>query len=245
MRWGDGLANSTTYSKTDLEIWLESIKRLTDEGLPVIPSLFSHDPDALHLLASHFTTIGCQAVEIGLSCPNDREITRALPDVYVQAVLSAGIDNVAVKLGALAATTPLVEQVLKAGAKVVSVSDSLPGLFMNPMRKSFAPCSFVGLSGPAIRPIVLKAIYDLRPPSLTGNISGIGGIETGADAIEYLSLGSTTVQVCTALICHGVNRVQDIVKELKEWLEQHKLSLDQLVGYAFDQQQGEGNAKCF
>lgn len=79
-----------------------------------------------------------------------------------------------------------------------------------------------GYCGPAVRPIALNMVAELyNHPDFKLPISGIGGIETWADATEFLLMGSTSVQVCTAVMHYGFRIVTDMIDGLSEYMDRH------------------------
>jgi dihydropyrimidine dehydrogenase (NAD+) subunit PreA len=78
-----------------------------------------------------------------------------------------------------------------------------------------------GYCGPAVKPIALYMVAALARDAVTRKvpISGIGGISTWRDAAEFLALGASTVQVCTAVMHHGYRIVEDMIDGLSEWLD--------------------------
>ena len=91
-----------------------------------------------------------------------------------------------------------------------------------------------GYCGPAVKPIALHLLGQLaRHPGVTVPISGIGGISNWRDAAEFVALGASTVQVCTAVMHHGYRIVEDMIEGLSDFLD-HKgmASLSELVGAA-------------
>lgn len=91
-----------------------------------------------------------------------------------------------------------------------------------------------GYCGPAVRPIALHMCGQLaRDPQVTIPISGIGGIETWRDALEFIFLGSTTVQVCTAVMHRGYRIVRDMIDGTERFMkEQGYNTIDDMVGRA-------------
>ena len=79
-----------------------------------------------------------------------------------------------------------------------------------------------GYCGPAIKPIALSMVYEVSRHLSDKNvaISGIGGISNWNDAAEYIALGCSTVQVCTAAMHHGFQIVEDMISGLTKWMEQ-------------------------
>ena len=92
-----------------------------------------------------------------------------------------------------------------------------------------------GYSCKAVRPIALRMVMELARmqqdeyPEAT--ISGIGGIETGQDAAQFILLGAHTVQICTGVMIHGYGMVKDMCEQLAAFMEQHGFStLDEFRG---------------
>ncbi len=78
-----------------------------------------------------------------------------------------------------------------------------------------------GYCGPAVKPIALNMIAEIARDAQTKNlpISGMGGIETWKDAAEFIALGSSTVQVCTAAMHYGFKIVEDMIDGLNHWMD--------------------------
>jgi dihydropyrimidine dehydrogenase (NAD+) subunit PreA len=91
-----------------------------------------------------------------------------------------------------------------------------------------------GYCGPAVKPIALHMVAALaRDPRITVPISGIGGIATWRDAAEFIALGSTSVQVCTAVMHYGYRIVEDMIEGLSNWLDEKGMaSVRELRGRA-------------
>jgi dihydropyrimidine dehydrogenase (NAD+) subunit PreA len=91
-----------------------------------------------------------------------------------------------------------------------------------------------GFSGKAVKPIALRFVSDMaREPRLTIPVSGIGGIYTWIDAVEFLLLGATTLQVTTAIMQHGYRIVDDMIEGLEDYLIDHgHASVHDVIGKA-------------
>jgi dihydropyrimidine dehydrogenase (NAD+) subunit PreA len=89
-----------------------------------------------------------------------------------------------------------------------------------------------GYCGPAVKPIALNMVSDCaRDPDVQIPISGIGGVETWRDAVEFILLGSTNVQVCTAVMHHGFRIVREMIAGLNDYLDAKGLrSVTELIG---------------
>jgi dihydropyrimidine dehydrogenase (NAD+) subunit PreA len=80
---------------------------------------------------------------------------------------------------------------------------------------------FGGYCGPAVKPIALKMLTTIAQDATTSKvpISGIGGVSTWKDAVEFMLLGASNVQVCTAAMNHGFRIVEDMCEGLNNWMD--------------------------
>merc|ERR1711959_470462 len=96
-----------------------------------------------------------------------------------------------------------------------------------------------GYSSKAVKPIALARVMQLakmlREEYPNRSLSGIGGVETGADAPEFILLGSDTVQVCTGVMVHGYGLVKHLCADLQEFMVEHDFeNLSDFKGLALD-----------
>jgi dihydropyrimidine dehydrogenase (NAD+) subunit PreA len=91
-----------------------------------------------------------------------------------------------------------------------------------------------GFCGPAVKPIALNMVSELyNHPDFKLPISGIGGIETWQDAAEFLLMGSSSVQICTAVMHYGYRIIDDLTQGLSDYLDENKLcQVTDLTGIA-------------
>jgi len=90
-----------------------------------------------------------------------------------------------------------------------------------------------GYCGPAVKPIALNMITQIAndPETVGLPISGIGGISTWEDAVEFMLLGSRSIQLCTAVMNHGFRIIEDLTTGLADWMEGQGFSkLDDFIG---------------
>ena len=129
---------------------------------------------------------------------------------------------------------------VRGGADAVSLINTIKSL-MGVDLDRFAPTPIVGgkstnggYCGPAVKPIALYLVGSLaREPGFKLPISGIGGIANWRDAAEFMALGATTVQVCTAAMHHGYKIVEDMIDGLEDYLDGKGMrSAMELVGRA-------------
>ncbi|KMY53304.1 dihydropyrimidine dehydrogenase [Bacillus sp. FJAT-27231] len=100
-----------------------------------------------------------------------------------------------------------------------------------------------GYCGPAVKPIALNMVAECaRHPEINVPISGIGGISTWKDAVEFMLMGAGSVQVCTAAMHHGFSIVEDMIDGLNNYLDSKGITaLDGLIGQSVEKYSDWGN----
>jgi dihydroorotate dehydrogenase (NAD+) catalytic subunit len=91
-----------------------------------------------------------------------------------------------------------------------------------------------GYSGPAIKPIGVRAVYELSS-KIDIPIIGVGGISTGEDVAEYLMAGASAVQIGTVLMDHGIDAFDVIHRQLRKFMEEYNYTdVKNLIGKAVE-----------
>ncbi|ACY98552.1 MULTISPECIES: dihydroorotate dehydrogenase [Thermomonospora] len=216
---------------------------LTEREVPVIVSVAGHSVEEYAEVARRVQIApALAAVEINLAAPNLEDRGRMfgrLPgpaaDV-VRAVRSVTRRDVPVLAKLAPDVSDLVTIALAcvdAGADGLSLINTMAGLAIDPhtMRPALAGVSG-GLSGPAIRPVALRCVYEVHAALPTTPIIGIGGVSSGLDALEFILAGASAVAVGTALF-HDPVAPPRIVRELEDALSARKIArLADAVGLA-------------
>lgn len=200
--------------------------------------------DYVKLAAAVDESIYGKAVELNISCPNIDKGGVAFgidPEVAyeITAAVRAVVKNKPLIVKLTAQTGHLTDVALaveKAGADAVSLINTLPSMIIDiDTQKPLLGGIKGGLSGPAIKPIAVKAIYDVYKV-LTIPIIGVGGVSCGEDVIEFLLAGATLVQIGTLLYRDRKARPK-LEVFIKEYLQKHNLkSVTELTGRAYEKQ---------
>ena len=219
----------------------------------VIASLMVDTRERWHEFVKRSADCGADGIELNFGCPHgmcERGMGSAVgqnPEVaetIVGWVMEAATIPVIVKL------TPNITNVVyaaraakRAGADAISLINTINSI-TNVNLDTLVPEPFVagrsshgGYCGPAVKPIALNMVHACAADPQVGlPISGIGGIGTWRDAAEFVALGSTSLQVCTAIMHHGFRIVEDMKDGLSAYLDSKGMrSLADLRGRAVPQ----------
>jgi dihydroorotate dehydrogenase (NAD+) catalytic subunit len=172
-------------------------------------------------------TAGVTAIEVNLSCPNAEDAGRefALDPQAAAGVVAAVRGGARYDIPVFAKLSPDVTDIVAvagacvaAGADGLSLVNALLGMVIDTvtMRPALAG-TYGALSGPAIRPVAVRCVWQVREAFPDVPIIGTGGVCTGADALELLLAGATVVGVGTAIV-HDPSACARVLRELEEEL---------------------------
>ncbi len=197
-----GLLNSIGLENPGLEAFVaEILPGLLASGVPVVVSLYGETPDEVGTIARRLPP-GVAALEVNLSCPNVPGKLSVLSPAEVAARVGAAREAFPGEMWAKIApegdflASGLAAQA--AGADAVVAANTFRGMAIDVegRRPVFANVA-AGLSGPAIKPLVLRIVYELCG-ALAIPVIACGGIASGRDALEFILAGAHAVQVGTA-----------------------------------------------
>ncbi|MDP2304433.1 MAG: NAD-dependent dihydropyrimidine dehydrogenase subunit PreA [Pseudomonadota bacterium] len=216
----------------------------------VIVSLMVETKDEWREIIKRSIEAGADGLELNFGCPHgmcERGMGSAVgqePEVN-ERITSWAKEFSTVPV--LVKLTPNVSNILphglaaqKGGADGVSLINTIKSIIGVDIDRYVLEPRVAGLStnggycGPAVKPIALYMTGELgRHPDFRLPISGIGGISSWRDAVEFLLLGASSVQVCTAVMLHGYRIVEDMIEGLEEYMRTHQFErVDQMVGRA-------------
>lgn len=234
-----GLLNAVGLANPGIEGIGPVVEEARRAGLPVIVSVAGSREEEFARLAAAAEEAGADAVELNLSCPHAKGMGREIGVVpsLVRRVVSAAASTVRIpvlaKLGFSDSLVDSASAALEAGARGLTLINTLPGMAIDVYAmKPILGHGVGGLSGPAIHPIAVRAVYEVYR-ELKADIIGVGGVEDWRSAAELILAGARAVQVGTALVTHGLTVVSEIVRGLERYLEEiGAKSLEELVGAA-------------
>ena len=223
-----GMLNAELWSELPLERWLDKEYAIAlSAGLPLIASV-GYTPEEVASIAPKLEKAGVHAIEFSTHYVGGHvEIAKALKD--------------AVEIPVFAKLSPKVD-VAKVAKSLEPHVDGIVGI------NTYGPCLRIDIetgmpllgseggegwmSGAALKPIALRCVADIAK-SVNLPVIAVGGVMTGEDVIEFMMVGATAVQVCTAAILGGDTIYGKIASEAKEWLDEHGHdSLEDIRGIA-------------
>jgi len=159
----------------------------------------------------------------GTSCPSAIAVTKAVREVYqkhLMVKLSPNVTDI----------TEIAKGVEGAGADSISLINTLLGMAINvKTRKPELSTITGGLSGPAIKPVALRMVWQVAQ-AVKIPIIGLGGISSAEDAIEFILAGASAIQVGTANFVEPKITIQ-IIEGIRKYMEQNKISdIKELIG---------------
>ena len=209
---------------------------------------------AWHDIVKKVEDAGSDGIELNFGCPHgmsERGMGAAVGQVpdYVRMVTEFVKEKA--KTPVLVKLTPNVADVRYParaakqggadGVSLINTINSVMGVDLKTLKPKFSVGGKVahgGYCGPAVKPIALNMVSQIATDPETRGlpISGIGGISTWADAVEFMLLGSSSVQLCTAVMLRGFRIVEELVSGLENWMEEQGFeTLDDFVGKAAPQ----------
>ncbi len=218
----------------------------------ILASIMGEDDEDWERLARLCEENGADAIELNFSCPNMAEgglgsDIGQVPELVERFTAAA---RRGAKIPILAKLTPNVDRMsnaaeaaLRGGADGISAINTIKSIIgVNPDTYVSAPSvrgmsAVGGYSGNAVKPIALRFIAELgNNPALSGmHLSGMGGIESWKDALEFLMMGAGSIQVTTAIMQYGYRIIDDLKKGLLLYLTEKGFSgVKDVVGIGLD-----------
>lgn len=231
-----GLANPG--AEAEVALLAETRAALAPLGVPLIASIFADTVENFARVAEIVVRAGPDLLEVNISCPNVNDefgepFAASCPAAAAVTAAVRGAVDVPILLK-LAPNVPdigrIAQAVVEAGADGICAINTMPAMAID--LESGQPVlanKTGGLSGPALKPIALQAVWRIAQ-AVDVPILGTGGVMTGQDALEFLSAGATAVGVGSAVYLEGPGCFGRIRDEMAAWLQARDLTLEQVRG---------------
>ena len=243
-----GIINAIGLSSPGIDNFKEELKLInksnaSGEKNVAIASIYGSNPEEFSYLVKKIEDL-VDMIELNVSCPHamsgcgaaigqDPDLTQKI----VKSCVSARNHDTPIIAKLTPNVTDLVEiatAASKGGADGLTLINSLgPGMKIDINAKTpILSNKFGGMSGPAIKPIAIKCVYDAYE-NCNIPIMGVGGIKNFEDVVEFLYAGSSATQIGTSIMYGGINIFSKINSDLKEFMLKNEFeSINEMIGYA-------------
>jgi len=237
---GHGILNSMGLPNPGIDDFGGEIRKALEGGVPVIGSIFASDPDDFSELGRKMEGYGAHAVELNLSCPHADRVGLEIGSdpVMVRDIVKAVKSSL--RIPVLAKLSPMVPDISvtavaveEAGGDGIVAINTIRAMKIAPeVGKPVLKNKVGGLSGPAVKPIGVRCVYEMTS-AVDIPVVGVGGIMTGNDALEYLMAGASAVQIGSGVHYRGITVFREVANELETFLESHGYEgLGDIIGIA-------------
>ncbi len=235
-----GLINAMGLPNAGISHFKEELEQLKSSKVPAIVSIYGYSPDEFGKVAKSALRIGADALELNVSCPHIKKagaeigcdpvlLTKIVKEVKkkfdkpIIAKLTPNVTNI----------TEIAKAVEEAGADAITAVNTFKAMAIETETgRPILANKFGGLSGPAIKPLAVRCVYDIYH-SVNIPIIGCGGISKWQDAVEFMLAGASAVQIGTSVAFQGVEIFDTVTKGIKSYLKRKNYkNVNDLVGLA-------------
>lgn len=223
-----GLLNAIGLANPGAEYFAEEMQNLKKRGLqvPLVASVFGFSSEEFAQAAQILTKAGADAVELNVSCPHvektgseigqDPELVREV----VRAVKSSIGRPVVVKLTPnVANIAEIAKAAAKAGADAVAAINTIRAMAVDiETAQPILANKIGGLSGPAVKPVAVRCIYEIYD-AVKVPVIGCGGISTWRDAVEFMLAGASAIQIGSAIASRGLEVFKSVSKGIDSYVQ--------------------------
>ena len=240
--FGHGLLNaiglpSPGYKNMDMEF--DELSKIKE---PVIWSIYGSKIEDFVNITKYIIRYKPRIIELNISCPNKEKGMLFSQDRNCAADVTKAVKNAANDIIIIPKLSPNVTNIAeiayaceKAGADAINAINTVQAMVINiDAKKPVLHYKKGGISGPAIKPVAVRCVYDIYE-NVKIPIIGTGGITNGRDAIEMIQAGASAVGIGSAVYYHGIGVFGSIVNEIKEWMQENNYnSIKELIGIAHE-----------
>lgn len=237
--WEHGLINAIGLANPGVEAEVSLLAQaktaLAPYQTPLIASIFAGAPEEFGTVAATVAQAQPDLIEVNISCPNvhsdfgepyagNADAAAEVTGYVKRAVAPYGIPVIVKLAPNVASIARIARAVVQAGADALCVINTMPGLLIDAESgQAILANRSGGLSGPMLKPIALKCVYDVYRACPGVPIVGTGGVTCGQDVIEMIMAGATAVGIGSAIYYRGAAAIGQISAEMRQWLDQHNV----------------------
>jgi dihydroorotate dehydrogenase (NAD+) catalytic subunit len=235
-----GVLNAMGLPNPGVEYYSEEIKTIKEMGIPIVASFFGGSMNEFADVARQLSDAGADALELNASCPNVAD------ELGMLAADAENVENVTAavreetKLPLFVKLSPNITDIKsialaaeRGGADAITAVNTLKGMVIDiNLRRPVLANVTGGLSGPAVKPVALRCVWEVAQ-SVNIPVIGCGGITCGKDAVEYFLAGASALEVGAAVMTRGIGVYKEIANGIAEYMEENGFSrVEEMVGIA-------------
>jgi len=237
-----GLLNAMGLPNPGIHHFGEEVREVKESGTPIILSIYGFSPEEFAQVAQAAANAGADALELNVSCPHVEEAGAEIgrdPELVAEVVEKVKQE---VNIPVFVKLTPNVADIAmiakragEAGADAITAVNTVRAMAIDVETTWPVLANKVGgLSGPAIKPIAVRCVYEIYR-EVDVPIIGCGGVTTWRDAVEFMLAGASAVQVGTAVASKGLEVFKSITKGIDAYMERKGFgSVKEIVGLSHD-----------
>jgi dihydroorotate dehydrogenase (NAD+) catalytic subunit len=235
-----GMLNAVGLPGQGIDDAIKDFKTLSDLSVPVIGSIFGYTIEQFGLVTKKMSALNPALIEVNVSCPHvdygrpiysdpelitkvTNEVKKNSQKIPVSVKLSPNVRNIKI----------LAKAAEDAGADAITAINAMPGMVIDlEARKPILGNKVGGISGPALKTIAVRCVYQIYQ-TVKIPIIGTGGITYGKDAIEMIMAGATAVGIGSGIYYRGMGIFKKISDEMETWMRKNKIkNLGEIRGIA-------------
>jgi len=234
-----GLINAIGLPNPGIDEFANEIRAAkTVLNVPLIVSVYGFSEEEYATVAKKAVDAGADAIELNVSCPHVKETGSEIGQN--QEILSKVVSKVKAKVDKpvhvklspnVTSITDIAEAAAKADADALTAINTVRAMAIDPeTTMPILSNKFGGLSGPAIKPIAIRCVYDIYE-RVKVPIIGCGGVTNWRDAVEFLLAGASAVQIGTAIALEGSTVFKAVTRGIEAYLKRNRFkSVNEIVG---------------
>jgi dihydroorotate dehydrogenase (NAD+) catalytic subunit len=235
-----GLLNAMGLPNPGISYFIKEMKELKNCQVPIIMSIYGYSPEGFAKVAENAAKSGADAIELNVSCPHIREAGAeigcnpfSLTEVVKEVKRRVYIPVIVKLTPNVANISEIAKAAEKAGADAITAINTVKGMSIEiETHRPLLANKVGGLSGPAIKPIAVRGVWEIYK-SVDIPIIGCGGIIGWKDAIEFMLAGAAAVQIGTAIAFNGLKVFSSVNDGITKYLTRKSFkNVKEIVGLA-------------
>jgi len=240
--YDDVFLNAVGLPGQGIESAMKDFGRLDNLSVPVIGSIYGYKIEQFGEVAKKMASLKPAMIEVDISCPHldygkpyhaDQALTAKVTSIVKK---NSGKIPVSIKLSPnVHDIKEIAHAAEKAGADAITAINTATGMVIDiDARKPILANRSGGVSGPALKPIAVRCVYEIYE-TVKIPIIGTGGVTYGKDAIEMVMAGATGIGIGTGIFYRGIDVFKKVCGEMEQWMKKNKVkNLDEIRGCAHE-----------